>query len=61
MARVSAGQVYSANLTTNASDPNGDLITFLKMAGPSWLTVAGDGSVSGTPLSTNVGINTFLL
>ena len=51
-----AGQLYSANIATNASDPDiGDLLTFSKVSGPSWLSVAGNGSLSGTPLSTNAG------
>jgi hypothetical protein len=55
-----AGQVYSASIATNASDPDlGDLLTFAKISGPNWLTVAGNGSLSGIPLSTNSGLNSF--
>jgi uncharacterized repeat protein (TIGR03803 family) len=57
-----AGQLYSANIATNASDPDiGDLLTFSKVSGPSWLSVAGNGSLSGTPLSTNAGSNSFVV
>ena len=55
-----AGQVYSANIATSASDPNaGDQLTFAKIGGPSWLSVAGNGSLSGMPLSTDAGTNSF--
>jgi hypothetical protein len=59
---ASAGQLYSANLATNASDPDlGDHLIFSKVSGPVWLNVAGNGSLSGMPLSTNAGVNSFLV
>lgn len=56
-----AGQAYSANIGTNASDLNGDPITFALVSGPSWLTVAPNGALSGTPANTNANTNTFLI
>jgi hypothetical protein len=56
-----AGAAYAANMATNASDPNNDALTFSKVGGPSWLSVAGNGTVSGTPLSANDGTNTFVV
>lgn len=56
-----AGQAYSATLANNASEPNGDTITFSKISGPAWLSVAGNGSLSGTPLSGSAGTNAFLV
>jgi hypothetical protein len=57
---VIAGQNYSGTIATNASDPNpGDLLTFAKSSGPAWLTIANDGALSGTPLPTDAGTNTF--
>jgi hypothetical protein len=57
-----AGQNYSATVATNASDPDfGDLLTFSKVSGPTWLNVAGNGSMSGTPLSANAGSNSFVV
>lgn len=56
-----AGQLYSANIATNASDLNGDAITFAKVSGPAWLTVASNGALSGAPASTNANTNTFLI
>jgi subtilase family serine protease len=59
---VTAGMAYSANISTNASDPNSaDTLTFSKISGPAWLAVGGNGALSGTPLSADVGTNTFLL
>jgi hypothetical protein len=59
---VVAGQNYSATIATNATNPNvGDPFTFAKVSGPAWLTVAPNGSLSGLPLSTNVGANSFVV
>ena len=56
---ASAGLAYSATIATNASDPNGDTLTFAKVAGPAWLTVATTGLLSGTPANSNSGTNLF--
>jgi hypothetical protein len=62
MAAIVAGQSYSGTIVTNATDPNpGDVLTFAKVSGPSWLAVANDGSLSGTPLSGDAGNNSFLV
>jgi hypothetical protein len=58
---ASAGQPYSASLGAYAVDPNGDSISFAKVSGPPWLSVASNGNLSGTPLSSNVGTNGFLV
>ncbi|MGH7968982.1 MAG: putative Ig domain-containing protein, partial [Limisphaerales bacterium] len=59
---ASVGQAYSASLTNQATDPNsGDLLTFAKVSGPSWLGVAGRGLVSGTPASSDAGTNHFVV
>lgn len=52
-------QVYLASIATDASDANGDAITFSKVSGPNWLTVSPDGSLSGTPDTADVGNNVF--
>ncbi|HEV2329710.1 MAG TPA: putative Ig domain-containing protein [Verrucomicrobiae bacterium] len=56
-----AGQPYSANIATNASELNKDALTFALVSGPSWLTVAANGALSGTPANTNASTNTFLI
>jgi hypothetical protein len=58
---VNPGQAYSANIATNATDPNGDVVTFAKLAGPTWLSVAGNGALSGTPTDGDAGVNTFTI
>ncbi|PWU16345.1 MAG: hypothetical protein C5B50_13770 [Verrucomicrobia bacterium] len=58
---VNAGAAYSANMATNASDPNGDTVTFAKVTGPAWLTVAGNGALSGTPANSDAGTNSFVV
>jgi hypothetical protein len=51
---------YSGSLAANAADPDfGDTLTFTKLGGPSWLTVAANGALSGTPLNANAGSNSF--
>jgi len=40
-------------------DLDGDTLTFSKVSGPGWLTVAGDGLLSGTPSDLDVGENIF--
>ncbi|MGA2686173.1 MAG: protease pro-enzyme activation domain-containing protein [Verrucomicrobiota bacterium] len=58
---VMAGQNYSANISTNASDLDGDALTFAEVSGPAWLNVSTSGALSGTPLSAQVGANSFLV
>lgn len=58
---VIAGQNYSGTLASDAADPNGDSITFSKISGPSWLLVAGNGALAGTPFSGQVGANSFVV
>jgi hypothetical protein len=58
---ITAGQSYLANIATNASDLNGDALTFGKVGGPAWLSVSGSGAIFGTPLSANVGVNSFVV
>jgi hypothetical protein len=54
-----AGQNYSGTIATSASDPNGDALTFSKLSGPAWLSIAGNGALSGMPLSADVATNSF--
>jgi hypothetical protein len=56
---ANAGQPYSASMATNATDSVGNPITFSKLSGPSWLSVDGSGALSGTPLSSANGLNSF--
>lgn len=48
------GQVYSGTLSGSATDLDGQALTFAKVSGPAWLQVAGNGTLSGTPGSSDV-------
>ncbi|WP_367870897.1 beta strand repeat-containing protein [Luteolibacter sp. Populi] len=49
-------------LANDAVDPNaGDTFTFAKIAGASWLSVASNGALSGTPAIANAGANSFTI
>jgi uncharacterized repeat protein (TIGR03803 family) len=58
-ASVTATAPYSASLSTNAVTPAGDGLTFAKASGPAWLSVATDGTLSGTPAAADIGANAF--
>src|SRR5262249_33564756 len=40
---------------------NGDNIVYARLSGHSWLSVAGNGLLSGTPFSADVGTNNFIV
>jgi Concanavalin A-like lectin/glucanases superfamily len=61
MTSVMAGQPYGGTVAANASDPNGDPIMFGKVSGPGWLTVASNGGLGGSAVSSNVGTNSFVV
>jgi hypothetical protein len=50
---------YSSTIADDASDPEADPMTFSKVSGPAWLSVATNGVLSGTPGSGDVGANVF--
>lgn len=56
---ASQGLAYSGTLSGSASDPDADALTFAKSAGPAWLSVAANGTLSGTPGTADVGLNNF--
>ncbi|NJL19095.1 MAG: hypothetical protein HC901_01990 [Bdellovibrionaceae bacterium] len=59
-ANGSAGVAYSGTIADNASDPESDPMTFsLLPGGPTWLAVAPNGTLSGTPTSGDLGLNSF--
>jgi len=55
------GAVYSASIATDATDADGDPLTFDIVSGPAWLSVAADGSLLGTPGAGDVGANVFIV
>jgi autotransporter-associated beta strand protein len=57
---VSAGVAYTGSLAGTATDVNlADVLIFSKVSGASWLSVAADGALSGTPASADLGVNEF--
>ncbi|HSR88090.1 MAG TPA: putative Ig domain-containing protein, partial [Pontiella sp.] len=52
---------YSGSVAADASDPEGDAMTFSKVSGPAWLSVAANGTLSGTPGAGDVGANVFTI
>ena len=53
------GQAYTGTLSGSAGDPDGDALTFAKSAGPAWLSLAANGTLSGTPGTSDAGLNSF--
>jgi hypothetical protein len=52
---------YSSSIADNATDANGDPLTFSSISGPAWLSVAANGALSGIPSNTDVGLNSWLV
>ncbi|MBN1517113.1 tandem-95 repeat protein [Candidatus Sumerlaeota bacterium] len=52
---------YSDTLDGEATDVDGDTLTYSKVSGPDWLSVASDGALSGTPGTDDVGENSFIV
>jgi len=58
------GVDYFGTIATNAVDPDltaGDVLEFYKVTGPVWLSLATDGTLSGTPARTDVGTESFFV
>jgi hypothetical protein len=54
------GISYTSSLVYNASDfDTTQALIFTKNSGPAWLSVASDGTISGTPSASDIGINSF--
>ncbi len=51
--------LFSGTIAGTATDADGNALTYKKFAGANWLTVASDGSISGTPTNEDVGLNTI--
>ncbi len=49
------------SLADFATDANFETLTFAKLTGPAWLTVAADGTLSGVPSFQDSGENLFLV
>ena len=60
-ASVTATAPYAASLSANAVTPVGDELSFAKVSGPAWLSVATNGTLSGTPAAADIGVNEFVV
>ena len=52
---------YTGQTLAGLATDGGDTITFSKVSGPSWLVVAPNGSLSGTPPFGSNGLNSFVV
>jgi uncharacterized repeat protein (TIGR03803 family) len=52
---------YAGTISNQAVSPAGASLSFSKISGPAWLSVAANGAVSGTPLHANIGTNVFIV
>ncbi len=58
--RATQDMAYTGRtLADNASDADLDSLTFDKVSGPAWLSIASNGALTGTPTSTDLGINSW--
>jgi hypothetical protein len=54
------GTAYSGSLADHVTDTNAnESLVFTKLSGPTWLTVAANGSLTGTPGPGDLGTNTL--
>lgn len=49
----------TGTLASVVTNPLSGTLTFAKVSGPGWLTIASDGTLSGTPTATDIGPNQF--
>jgi hypothetical protein len=61
LAVIGFDHVYSSSLADSSVDPDGDTLTYSLLSGPNWLSVMSDGTLSGTPSSSDVGINSWTI
>ncbi|MGJ8639542.1 MAG: sulfatase-like hydrolase/transferase [Opitutaceae bacterium] len=53
------GVAYTGSIASDASDPDPDTLSFSKVSGPAWLTIASNGDLSGTPSIADAGLNSW--
>ena len=58
-ANATEDAAYAGSLVGTAADDDGNALSFAKVSGPAWLSVAASGTLSGTPTTDDVGANTF--
>lgn len=50
---------YTTSIASYATGNPGTTLTFSLVSGPTWISVASNGTITGTPEQPNVGANTF--
>jgi PKD repeat protein len=59
IADASVNLAYNADISTVATDPDGDVLTFSVSSAPAWISLTANGQVTGTPESADLGLNTM--
>ena len=52
---------YTASIAGNASDAEGDSLSFSKVSGPDWLSVSSSCNLSGKPKNPDLGVGTYVV
>ena len=60
-ATATAGSAYAGTVSGAATEPNSNPLTFSTLSGPSWLNVASNGTLAGTPSAADVGLNSWTI
>ncbi|RYD68343.1 MAG: hypothetical protein EOP83_00965, partial [Verrucomicrobiaceae bacterium] len=60
-AGTTLGPYTGQTLASYATDADSNPLTFSKLNGPAWLTVAANGTLSGQPTPNDGGTNTFIV
>jgi hypothetical protein len=55
------GIAYSSTLSDDLVAFDASQLSFRKLDGPGWLTIATEGALSGTPASSDIGLNVFTI
>lgn len=59
MTNATVSSTYSGSLVAKATDADTDVLTFAKVSGPSWLSIASNGTLSGTPAAGDAGAGSY--
>ena len=53
--------ITDTSVASDASDLNGDALSYAKVSGPAWLNVAANGGLSGVPATIDANTNSFVI
>jgi hypothetical protein len=56
-----ADTALTDTIADSATNPGDDAMMFAKVSGPDWLSVNPDGTLGGTPLEADIGLNEFVV